>query len=273
MTKRRIYLPQPINVPSVEFDEDVQINDSLSLGTILTDEIEVNDQLVLGTILTDELQVNDSLIHTIDTLYSEGNNVNDLFTASILNVNVPRTGTPDTDKMFDAYVDQALPTTNFGNADLKIKKSTAVGNNEKKAILTIDLTELGDFTAGNNGAGFGFNINYWHNTTNVALAQAYTVQVYAASTKPFTESTVTWDNGATVGSLIRSFGFLAPVGAPALRSALLSVSETQQAIGKWLTYVFIVDAIADTGIETVTITSRDAAANRPTFDLYLKRGT
>lgn len=260
-----------LNVPTSRWDENVTVDDALVLQSLLAEDFTVGDDITLLSVRTlEDINTDDSLSTPLITpAYAEDVTVNDLAKVRFVTVDVARSGTTDSNPMFDAYGDQALGTTNFGNANLSVKKNTVAGATEKRGWLCVDLTNYGPWTAQN----AGLTLTFQAATSLLVGTQAMTWTATWTAAKPFVESTVTFNALPTAGTAMTS-GSVAVANIAGSFTATITAAQLQAALGNWLTFTFTVTDAADLGLETVTVTSRDQAANRPTYTIdFLQRGT
>lgn len=262
------------DVPSARWSEDGVVDDALASELVASPEdVTADDIFRLLYVTNPENATADdaALFPLILPHYAEDATGNDLAKIRFVTVDVSRSGTPDTDPMFDAYGDQlaANAATNFGNANLAVKKTAPAGSNAKTGWLAIDLTNYSGYTAG----GTGLTLSFTASTTLLALTQTLAWAAARTAAKPFTESTVTWNAPPTAGTAVTS-GTVAVSATPTLFTITVTAAQLGAALGQWLTFTFSVTDAADLGVDTVTITSRDQASARPTFTIdYIQRGT
>jgi hypothetical protein len=260
------------NVPSARWSEDANCDDALGSVFFANPENATADDILALVLFTnpENAQIADARqVPLMAPKFSEDATVNDLTKVRLVTVDVSRTGTPDSDPMFDAYGDQALGTTNFGNANLQVKKNAPAASTEKRAWLAIDLTNYTPWTAG----GTGLSLTFTASTTLLALTQNMTWAASRSAAKPFVESTVTFNAPPTAGTAVDT-GTVAVSATPTVFTITVTAANLGAALGQWLMFTFTVTDATDLGIDTVTITSRDQASARPTYTLdFMQRGT
>lgn len=271
-------------VPTARWSEDVSADDSFASGLVASPEpAQVDDALsLLIAQQLEDVTLDDAWVHFGAPVYSDDAQVNDKVVMTMLDVDVSRTGTPDNDLMFDAYTNQTAATagTNFGNADLLVRGPASIGNaNERKAYLAIDFTGMTGFGQNNQLNGFtsAFGLTIQFSNSNGLVAATLNVNFRAVASKPFTESTITWNNStalATTGTSVASTTRSVPAGGGFSASTFfLTASNMSNIWGNWMLVVF---SMAGAAIpDTVTIRSRDnaTASNRPKFSWSAQRGT
>lgn len=261
-----------VNTPSARWSDDADCADAL--GPLLVSNPEaatVDDVLAMLLVTNPEAATagEEWNVPLMQAAWAEDASTNDLTKVRLVTVNVARSGTPDTDPLFDAYGDQVLNTTNFGNANLQVKKSAAVGSNSKIGWLVIDLTNYSGWTASGTGLALTFRASTSLLVGNTTLAWSS----QRVATKPFTESTVTYAAPPTAGTAVQS-GTVDVANAAADFTITITAANLGACLGQWLIFIFQVTAVADLGVDTITIVSRDQAANRPTYSIDLiQRGT
>ncbi len=260
-----------VEVPSARWSDDAQAADALASVLVANPEdAQVDD--ALGSVLVtnpEAAQVDDPWIHFIHGAWGEDASTNDLTKLRFVTVDVARTATPDADPMYDAYGDQVLNTTNFGNANLQVKKSAAVGSNAKIGWLALDLSNYSGMEAG----GTGLSLTFRAATSLLAGTQTLAWSTQRTAAKPFTESTVTYAAPPAAGTAVES-GTVAVANAAADFTITVAGGNLGACLGQWLVFIFQVTAAADLGVDTITIVSRDQAANRPTYAIdFIQRGT
>lgn len=259
-----------VNTPSARWSEDATVDDSFSMLTRQNEDVSVDDILAFLLVTNPEnANVDDAWSTFLLNAYAEGATVNDLAILRIVNVDVARSGTPDNDPMFDAWASQLAPDANFGNANLLVKKNTVAEFTERQGFLAIDLTNYGNFTAG----GTGLTLSVTASTTLLALVQAVAWSATRHAAKPFTESTLTWNNRPAAGTAVTN-GTINVAAAPARFNIVVPAANLAACLGQWLLFTFTVADVLDLGIDTATIVSRDQIADRPTYTIdFLQRGS
>lgn len=178
---------------------------------------------------------------------------------------VGRSGTPDTDMMSDAWVDQASTGTNHGNESLLIKQpSTAPGSDARRAYLQLNLTSLSGHTAGAAGA----TLSIVASQTGVTAA-SFNVQYATQASRWFTESTLTWANRpAGTPAVLPSVSVAA--GAAATYAISIAQADLAAMLGTWVLFILL-NGTAAAVPPTFTVLSRDnaTASNRPKFSAAL----
>lgn len=275
------------DVPSVLFDEGVNVEDHLTTGFITPEEVSVDDSLgLLGFATPENVNVDDALsVPLLLPAYQEGPQVNDLTKWVINSIDVPRSGTPATDFLRDAYTDQASPATNFGNVSpLLVKRSAGVGNNERRAYMAFDMRQFAGFTPfhGPHVDDRGFNVSvlfeFVASSTSV-VGQSVGVTMRVVGSNPFDEATVTWNNPPTLGNQTFSSEAYTITTTPTRFFLGLSTTELAEApgvLGNWLLVVFQITSVIDTGIDVTSVVGRESSvvANRPKLTIdYIQRGT
>lgn len=260
--------------------EDSNVADEPVMGAVLTEDASVDDAFAyLIAKEGEDSQVDDAWSQFILSAYAEDTNVNDLTQIQVLSVDVSRTGTPDSDMMFDAWTDQASPSTNHGNESLKCKgASVAPGSDVRNAYIAIDLTALTGFTGVNllNGNTQAFSITIQVANSNGLLASSMNWSLRYTTLKPFTESTVAYNAAGNLGTAVNITSGSVSVPAGGGFSAFTigtTAALMAPAWGNWL--VLFLTGANGAAPDTYTIKSRDDAttANRPTFSLAIQRGT
>lgn len=266
-----------LDVPSARWSEDATTDDVLASELAASPEdITADDIFRLLYVSNPENATADDagLIPLMAPLFAEDATANDLTKCVISTVDVSRSGTPDSDKMFDGYANQLAATagTNFGNANLQVKGvSTAPGSDAQNAYIAVDLTDLANFTAGN--TGFTLTYQASQNALLAATTDTLVWTITRSATKPFTESTMTWNTKPAAGTAV-SNGTNTVAGANTVGTftATASAAQLGAALGQWLLITFTAATAALPN--TFTIISRDQAAQRPTWTLnYVQRGS
>lgn len=276
MTIRQIFTTGPGGTgPTFVHQEETSVDDKFILGTIEADEATVDDKFIYGSVQQEKASVDDSFSFSLlKPTLEEAANVNDLTKIHLYNVASERSATPDNDLITDLYIDQASPSTNFGNTDLLIKRATvAPGNDQMAAFMLFDFTKFSNFIAYDDPAEFDFCLSvYVYVSTPDALGKNLSHTFYYSDTKPLTESVATWNNPPASGTIISNGNIPSLTPTPTLKILGMSASGVQQALGKWLFIVFTQNNVLDNGLFTSKVESRDQTTNQPMFDLHIKRG-
>jgi hypothetical protein len=270
-----------LDVPTARWSEDVSAGDAPVIGSALTEDASVDDALALMLAkMNEDTSVDDAWSQFILSAYNEDASVNDLALMRLLNVDVARTGTPDSDLMFDAWTDQTSTGTNHGNATLQCRGVTTVSptNDEQRAYLAIDLTGLAGCAVGDYLPGpASFTLDIQAANSNILTATTLTCECRSVSTKPFTESTVTWASPPTLGtSLGTTTVSVAAGGGFAAYTLRFTFAQISTLPGNWMLLIFTGPSAATAALrDTFTIKSRDdaTAGNRPKFSIVFQRGT
>lgn len=206
------------------------------------------------------------VIEPVTARWTDQVNAQDALRVALLNSEWGRSGTPDTDQAGDAWVFQNEGANNFGNEDLQVQSTDAVGNQRKRAFVAIDLTWAANFV-GQSGTPFMFRFLVSHNLIGAAADMLYAVTRHAA--RPFTESTVTWDNQPSAGTAVTNGNISIPDGAASTQVITLTKVQLDPCLGQWLLITFNDDDIVLRPIFIVR--SRDGASNRWSADVRLQR--
>lgn len=181
-----------------------------------------------------------------------------------------RSGTPDADPGGDAWVDKANQATNHGNEALLI--AGEVVNTERRGLMEFDFTRFTGLTA--TGGVHSFTLRAAH---DVPLgSNDLRVRMSTLASRPFTESTVTWDTpvadggGPAEGTLRVNTTIAVANGAAALYTINLTDANINGFLGSWV-YVRLLSEAA-LAATTFTVNSRDDATvgNQPTFSFVLR---
>lgn len=276
--KRQIYLPSAgVCPPTALYNENADVGDALVLSPILRDDAEVGDTLALQPILTDAVQIGDDLLMLyMDPAFEERDNVNDRCMLSVYSIRSNRSGTPDNDFVFDAYINQADAAANFGNVALRVKKPV-LGAGERRAYIAIDLTKFSTDWLTRDVGGAALRFQFHGQSDNLVTNQVLGLSASRTAAKPFTESTVTWSAPPTIGTNVNlSTATVDIPPAPGITTGFgITAANLQPCIGQWLLISFFINDPLDTGVDTVVITSRDGGgSNVPIIqELQLQRGT
>ena len=173
----------------------------------------------------------------------------------------------------DAYVDHENPTSNYGGAtSLHIHYDTVVVNDGKNGWIKFDFR---------NGAGQRFAnlaphaldvvLNFRATTSNLVTATSLRVDDGYASTDPFVEGSITWNNQPAVpGQGFQQLN-IQPGASPQWYAATLGTT-LDVVLGNWLLVKFSIGIVASSS-DTVTITSSDMLASlAPYLSFQAKRG-
>jgi hypothetical protein len=253
--------------------EDGRAHDAL--GPLLISNAEnatAHDALAFQLVANPEnATVDDALRATVIATYAEDAQVNDLMKLQLLNVDVARSATPDTDPVADGWTDQAATGVVHGNESLIVKGKSTVGTDERLAHLLIDLSQYTSWTAG----GTGLTLTIKASNAGAVLAETITWSAQDTAARSFTESTLTWTNQPATAATRGTGTFSVPAGGAVGTYALtITPANLTACLGRWLLITF---SAASTALpNTVTVLSRDnaTAGNRPTYTAdYLQRGT
>lgn len=264
--------------PTADWAEDVTSDDSLGrVGLITPEDAVVADALAyLLAKEGEDATADDSLTFPLlAPRYAEDVNANDLTKLALISVRVGRSGTPDTDLMFDAWNDQTAPTVNHGNSDpLAFRGITTVtpGSDEIRAYIALDLTGFAGCTAVT-----GLDLVVRVNNNNALTATNATCTFTYSAAKPFTESTTTWNAPPTIGTAAgSSVQSIAAGGAFATYTFSVTQANLANVLGNWLLCTFTGPSGA-TGLlrDSFQISSRDGGTdgNRPAATFTAQRGT
>lgn len=263
-----------VDTPSARFSEDATAEDILKVATVHSEDATVDDSLTSVLVTNPEAATADDLfaVPLVFPAFSEDATANDVAKVVLLSVDVARSGTPDSDLMFDAYIDQlaAVAGNNFGNADLKVKGKATVTNDEQRGLLALKLTDFTSWTANNTGLTFSVKAA----TSSILVATTVTWTATRSAAQPFTESTVTWNAPPPAGTAVTSGTFSVATGAAQAFTFTITAAQLGACLGQWLLVTFTCASAALP--DTVTVTSRDnaTASNRPTFAIdNIQRGT
>ncbi len=273
------------DVPTARWAEDA--NSADALGALLVAEpenVSVADAFAYLIVKEGEdTNSDDAWSQFIAGAYGEDSSSNDLAKVTLLDVDVARTGTPDSDLMFDAYTNQlaAFAATNFGNTSLQCRGVTTVspGSDEQRAYIAIDLRGFLGFVGVNafTGGTQAFLVTVQAANSNLLAGTALTCNFRYSAAKPFTESTVTWNSPPSLGSsVISPTATVAAGGGFAAYTFGLTAGQLSPCLGNWLLLTFTGPSAATTVlVDTFTIKSRDdaTASNRPKFSLAAQIGT
>lgn len=263
-----------VNVPSFRYSEDFNADDAIgSLLVTNPEEFTLDDELEMLLVANPEnVSLGEEFNFPIVTpTYAEDVTGNDLVKARFLDVDVGRSGTPDSDQMWDAWTDQAATTTNHGNEALLVKGKSTAANDERRGYIGLNFSWAGDWTS----VTSGIDVVVQASNSSILLALTVNWDFRSVTTKPFTESTVTWASPPTLGTSRNTGSFSVPAGGAFSNFTIsLAANGTQFLCGN---YGLIVFTCASTvAPDTATIRSRDdgTAGNRPKWSLNsLQRGT
>jgi len=269
------------STPTALFLEDANVDETLNFAFKTGEDANADDLMSSLLLKTGEdVNVNDELsVMIASPRFSEDANANDLMKLIINDIDVARTGTPDSDLIFDAYVNQANAATNFGNANLQVKHvSVTPGSDEKRGLIALNLTSFANMTAVDGATDQAANpaallLTFTASTTAV-LGQSVGLTPYLFTSSPFTESTINWNNKPTFTTTVNGGDSYSPTTTPTRFTFGIAAGDLQAALGNWIVFRFLISVVTDPGIDTITVISRDQAANRPLITLnYLQRGT
>lgn len=251
--------------------EDATVDDTLSLVARLAEDATVDDAFALRSSLAEDASVADDLRARFSL--TEDATVNDLVRLVVAGLFVSRTATPDADFQTDAWTDQAATGTNNGNSNLIVKGKSTLANDERRGFLLYDLRSFTSWTA----AGTGLQLTVSASNAGVLTAETvtWTASVFAAASRPFTESALTWTNQPATGTNSATGTFSVPAGG-AVNTYTITVppATVNAALGGWLMVAFTCATAATPN--SVTIRSRESTPDttKPTTALnHIQRGT
>lgn len=249
-----------------EFDEPLTVTDAGIMGFAKNEPLVMADAAVMGFAKNEPLLLPDDYAMTDLFAYDDPLTLDDAFAMTAADLIVGRSGTPDTDQISDAWVDQAAPTVNHGNESLQSKQpSTVPGSDDKFAYIQVDLTRVTGVTAGAAGGTLAIIASI----PGILVTSLATF--FAVSTSPFiTESTLTWNNQPAPSWTALNVLSIA-VGAAATYTVTFTQAQLATMIGKWVVFGFGSNNAVAVPV-TVTILSRDnaTASNRPKFTAAYK---
>lgn len=268
------------NVPSARWSEDTNVSDEPVIGLKLADDVNVDDAFAyLIAKEGEDFNVDDGWSQFIQAAFDETANFNDLTKMLILNVINGPSGTPDNDFMFDSRTNQAAATTNYGNSTIMIAKgaSTVPGSDESRGYLCVDLTGFSGCTGFTDSSALFGNSAYLQfraSNSNALLASNMSWAIYYNASKPFTESTVTWNAPPSLGTLLASGTIsVAAGGAFANYSIAINAAGMSLCYGKYMTFVFTGTGGALPDTYTVQARDHGTVGQRPFFNFAAQRGT
>lgn len=260
--------------PTAKYAEDVNIGDDLVVKSLLADDVNIGDDLVVKTLLADDVTVDDALSVTVLPKYAEDVNINDLLKTTIAVTDTGRSGTPASDLLQETMVQQSNPAVNFGNASpTLVQAATALNADATRTMFEIDLTKFAGMVSQAVAAPFTLTMKA---STSGLVATAMQYDLYRHTAKPFVEDTVTWNDnpGSALGTAIVT------AGSVSINTTLttFTITMTEAQLNSSLTdgWVYLVFRSTGTVLRPIfSITAREGgtAADRPTLDLLLQRGT
>lgn len=265
-----------LDVPTARWSEDATVGDDFRIQFSTPEDATVDDALAYLLVKEGEdATVDDVWTQFIQSAHAEDATANDLVKLQIITLRVGRSGTPDSDLMFDAWTEQTSTGLNNGNSDpLAVRGVTTVtpGNDERRGYIAIDLTGFSGCTALT-----GLDLVVRVNNSNTLTATTLTCTFTYTATKPFTESTVTWASPPTIGTAAGSAtASIAAGGAFANYTFSVSQANLANVLGNWLLCTFTGPS-GSTGLlrDNFQISSRDGATdgNRPAVSFTAQRGT
>lgn len=261
-------------VATPAFSEDATVGDDPVARTILADDTAIDDAFaVLVTRLDEDATLADDL--AVFSRLAEDTAVNDLAKARCIVTDTGRSGTPASDLAQETDVDQALATTNTGNAaTFRARSANALGNLQLIGFVEIDLTRFASMVAQSTATPFTFTFKVSHNGVAAATIN-WDLRRHTA--KPFVEDTVTWNTkpASTLGTSVTTGAPSIPTGG-GLTTVTVTMTEAQFNSSLTDGWLFLVVTDDDTVLTPLfTCQSREAAtaADRPQLDLLLQRGT
>lgn len=180
-----------------------------------------------------------------------------------------RSGTPDTDPGGDSDVKQNDAATNFGaNSVMNANQNTAPLNNEKRALLEFDFTRFSGMSVFPGGTHqFTFMADHDAASGNNNLR----VRFSTLASRPFTESTVTWNNQPAEGTLRVNTTVAVAEGAAAIYTITLTDQNITDFLGNWVYVRMLSEAALTATFHHVRSREDATVANRPQFKFELKR--
>jgi hypothetical protein len=230
----------------------------------------LDDNLGVTTKLFDTFGVTENLIPKPKLFLPDTVGITDDFPkAQFRNWTCSRSASPDTDPGCDAWVDQANAGTNHGNeSPLLVSGKSTLADDERRALLEFDFTRYANMTAFVGGI---HQLTLRVVNTDIVLPVDLTVQLSRLAARPFTESTVTWNNQPAAGTVIKSEVFTLAANSTSSIVMTLTDAQMDDLLGDW-GYVRLTSPSVVTPI-TIDVMSREDAdlADKPRWDFDLKR--
>lgn len=224
------------------YDEDLDITDEPIGAATLQDAVEVRDDPVGSVILQDAHNLNDDLAATSSTVDDEVT-----LDETQLEARVQVQPTEDT------WIDEDDPNATHGNdAILLCRKNVVAVHGARIAYHLYDLTKVDGFTALADASH-----HYNRDSDHVVGLIDLTVEVFVSAAKPFDDSTATWNNPPTEGTLLSSTTQPTGTGAGSTSVTAHTAAEWASDVeGNWLMVKYTVtEAVQDPEV------SIDAADN------------
>lgn len=188
-----------------------------------------------------------------------------------VSVTTARSASPDSDFYTDCWDAQANPNTNNGNNDpLNAVAETVAGvsADQRIALMAIDFTKIVGVTFVNTTSPAGtvavcFELTTLIGNTSLVLANSTTWNIFdQGATRPFVESTQTWNLGPTPGSVLGNLTVSTPANTTqTVRPSLSATAGVIAAIGHW----WLVRWIGNTASVNANINGRENATTKPTI--------
>lgn len=250
--------------PTTIYDDDLRLVDAYRFGSTRNDPLRLIDAARLGSTRNDPVRLVDAYRITATASRNDLLRLDDAGRYQLTDLIVGRSGTPDTDQMSDAWVDQAATGVNHGNESLLVKGKTTVGSDERASYLQVDLTRVTGHSAGTAGG----SLAYIASTSSILTATTLNVTFAVQAARWFTESTVTWATGPVQTPTSLANQSIA-TGAAATYTTTFTQAQLSTMLGNWVLFTFRSPTGALT--DTITILSRDnaTASNRPKFSAAL----
>lgn len=248
----------------VAYNEPLVLRDTAAWGVTRNEPLKMRDAMLMGVSRAESLRVQDAYSVTATRTENDNLKLDDTGAYTLTDLIVGRSGTPDTDQMSDAWIDQTATTTNHGNESIQVKGvSTAPGSDEKRGFIQLDLTRV----TGHSAATAGATLTIIASHTGL-VATNLTLNFATQATRWFTESTLTWNTRPT-GSITALPAISVAAGAAASYAITISQTNLAAMLGKWV--LILMQSPTAAVPPTFTILSRDnaTASNRPKFTAAL----
>lgn len=256
--------------------DNIKMRDSL--GTVnprLQDAMRISDSVgTIKPVLTDTFKLSDTRISTASSVVAQKPDayvLRDAFTdAALTTVKYAASGTPNTDPGGDTYIDQAVPATNFGaTTPILIRAETVAGvsADAQEVWVEIDFTKFANMTVKAGGVHkFNFTMKNVGLLTPTVIGTAY---VFVA--RPFTESTLTWNNKPALPGAQGALPVFSPPADNLDHPYIWTFADADITtfLGKWL-LLQLSEATAPANRALVQMPSRESAS-RWSLSVELKR--
>lgn len=258
----------------IKWTDPIKYRDGLVLNPRLPDNVKYRDAVSLvNPKIGENLHLRDSRqVPEITATYPDPLKYREQGFGAITELICARSGTPDSDVTGDAWVD-GVPlnnTVNHGNESPLPTSGVLLSATTQAPVFKWNLTTPKFVGLAHRSGIGGCTFSFWAQQA-LAVVQSLDVVVYTTDTNPWTESTVNFNNYASVTHTQRASRSISVlVGAVNGRyDVTLTPTEFAPCIGRWLVVIMTSAAVLATPINVVS--REGAAGERPrlTFDFQI----